>query len=130
MADIEYTNWVFFPATQLRVEIDTAEGDVSRFVVQLEYDLEWDYDTTSTSSWAVVARFDHDPETEFGHDIVSEGLHLDIYREGEKESVLRGFPKVPLNEAPAWCEGYLHENAQRFIGRFERWHGISGPEMS
>jgi hypothetical protein len=128
MADNEYTNWVIFPSTQLRVEIDTCEGDVSRFVVQLEYDKEWDYDTTSTSDWAVVARFDHDPDTEFGHDITHEGLHLDIYRDGEKARVERGFPKVPLNQAPGWCEGYLSAHASRYVRRFKRWHNVSGPE--
>lgn len=126
MADIEYTSWVIFPTTRLRVEIDTVEGNVSRFVVQLEYDREWEYDTTSPSDWSVVVRFDHDPESEFGHDVHREGLHLDVYRCGEKVRVVRGFPNVPVNRAPAWCEGYLSEHAQRYVDRYERWHGIAG----
>lgn len=127
MAEIEYVSWVIFPTTQLRVVIDTKEGDVQGFVVQLEYDMDWDYDTSSPSDWEVVARFDHDPTAEFGHDIEREGLHLDVYRDGEKATVEYGFQPVPINQAPGWCESYLLENAQRYVDRFERWHDVRGP---
>lgn len=127
MADVEYTDWVHFPTTQLRVEIDAEEGSIRRFVVQLEYDMSWSYDTTEPSEWEPVARFDHDPDSKFGHDVVEEGLHLDVYRDGEKHVVQRGFPRVPLSDAPAWCEGYLREKASKYVDRFEAWHGLVGP---
>lgn len=127
MAGLEYTDWIRFPTTQLRVEIDVAEGSIRRFVVQLEYDANWSYDTTEPSRWEPIARFDHEPNSTFGHDIVEEGLHLDVYRDGEKHLVQRGFPQIPLSDAPAWCEGYLRENASSFVDRFEAWHGLDGP---
>lgn len=127
MAAVDYTTWLDFPTTQLRVEIDTEGGNVQRFIVQLEYDVEWDYDTSTPSDWRTVARFDHDPDTEFGHDATDEGLHLDIYRDGQKAWVERGFPPVPLNDAPAWCEAYLYEKSHRYVRRFERWHDVNPP---
>jgi len=51
-------------------------GEITRFVVQLEYRLDGD--------WAEVVRFDHDPEGTYGHDVTAEGVHIDVYRDGEK----------------------------------------------
>ena len=127
MADIEYTHWIIFPTTRLRVEIDVRHGQVQRFVVQLEYDVNWRFDETGPHDWKPVARFDHDPAGEFGHDIEREGLHLDVYRSERKERVERGFPRVPVNQAPGWCEDYLVREAKRYVNQFERWHGLRGP---
>jgi len=64
-----------------RVGIDLERGRVTRFVVQLEYLID-----PQTDEWAVVVRYDHDAEgsAEATHDVTEEGLHIDIYRDGEK----------------------------------------------
>jgi len=51
---------------------------------------------------------------------------MDVYRDGEKETIKRGFPPVDVNEAPAFCEQVFEQNAKELVQRFERWHGISG----
>ena len=37
-----------------------------------------------------MVRYDHDPASEFGHDATEEGLHIDVYRDGEQNN-LEGF---------------------------------------
>lgn len=103
--------------TQLRVGFSTTRGRVTRFVVQLEYWLDGD--------WRVVARFDHDERSEMGHDVTQEGLHLDLYRDGEKYAVKDDYPPVDLNDAIDYCETELRENATEYVTRFERWHDVN-----
>lgn len=50
------------------------QGEVTRFVVQLEYLYE--------KEWMPVVRYDHDPMSDQGHDVTDEGLHIDVYRDG------------------------------------------------
>jgi hypothetical protein len=52
---------------QLRTAFSTERGEVTRFMIQLEYWLEGD--------WREVVRYDHDRDTAGGHDITEEGLH-------------------------------------------------------
>lgn len=65
-------------------------GAPKRFVVQLERRIDDD--------WWEVVRFDHDPENPMGHDITQEGLHMDVYKFGEKARVKDDFPPVRLYE--------------------------------
>ncbi|MDL0124189.1 MULTISPECIES: hypothetical protein [Halobacterium] len=53
------------------MEYSHDRGDVTRFLVQLEYRLD--------DTWTEVVRYDHDPKSEFGHNVTEEGLHIDIY---------------------------------------------------
>jgi len=66
--------------------------------------------------WLEVVRFDHNPDTEMGHDITEDGLHMDIYRDGQK---------YHLNRAPRYCTTYIREHANRLIRRFEQWHNVN-----
>lgn len=117
--------WVEWPRVRIRSEIYTdPAGDVSAFVVQLEYDVNARYDGRGDDDWRQVARFDHQPDHDRGHDVREERLHMDIYRDGEKEAIKRGFPPVDVNEAPALCEQTLQQNADELVKQFERWHGI------
>ncbi|WP_135827614.1 DUF7718 family protein [Halorussus halobius] len=119
--------WLEWPYVRVRSEVHTDRtGDVSEFVVQLEYDVGVRADGRGSSDWRQVARFDHQPDHDHGHDIRDERLHMDVYRDGEKEAVERGFPPVDVNEAPAFCERVFERNAEELVQRFERWHGISG----
>jgi len=103
-----------------RVGFDVEQGTVTRFVVQLEYH--------HNGEWNPVVRYDHDGtgESEHTHDVTEEGLHIDIYRNGEKHATEYVTPPLPADEALARAEDHFTNNVQRFIERYEQWHGIKG----
>jgi hypothetical protein len=117
--DVQYFDWLEYPHTRLRVEIDKEQGVPTRFVVQLERRV--------GDEWRQVVRFDHDPENPMGHDVVEEGLHMDIYRDGEKARVKDDFPPVPLTDAPRYCITYIRQNADQLLRRFDQWHDLNHP---
>ncbi|MFC6764650.1 DUF7718 family protein [Natrinema soli] len=102
-----------------RLGFDTARGTVVRFVVQLEYHHD--------GEWQTVVRYDHDGtgNSEFGHDVTEEGLHIDIYRDEEKEATEYIAPPLPAAAALDRAEDHLAKNLERYISRYERWHGIN-----
>jgi hypothetical protein len=104
-----------------RVQVPTAfsteRGEVSRFVIQREYWLDGD--------WREVVRYDHDRDAPGGHDVTNEGLHRDVYRDGEKYRTEAVSPPIPANEAFDHAEEDLRENVERVIKRSERWHGVT-----
>lgn len=108
----------FTTIINLRAGFTTERGAVTRFFVQLEYWLD--------GEWLEVVRFDHDPASDGGHDITEDGLHVDVFRDGQKYRVETDFPPVELNRAPRYCTAYVREHADRLIRRFERWHDVSG----
>lgn len=116
MGDASYVEWVEYPTARIRFELDVHHGIPTRFVVQLEYRI---YD-----EWRPVARFDHDSTGNQSHDVTEEGLHMDVYRNGEKYRVERGFPPVRLKRAPRYCKSYVRSNADRLLRRFEEWHNL------
>ncbi|MGM0399360.1 MAG: DUF7718 family protein [Halobacteriota archaeon] len=89
-------------------------GEVTRFVVQLEY--------LYQGEWTPVVRYDHDPASVHGHDAAEEGLHIDVYRDGEPYRREYVAPPMPASVALDFAEDHLTENTQRFIRRFEAWH--------
>jgi hypothetical protein len=99
-----------------RIGYSHDRGTVTRFVVQLEYSLH--------GQWIEVVRFDHDPEGEQGHDVTAEGVHMDVYRDGEKGRSPEVFPPMPANDALTSAEEHLTQHGGRYIKRFEEWHGI------
>jgi len=118
--DVQYLDWVEYPHARLRVEIDKTAGVPTRFVVQLERRVD--------ESWQQVVRFDHDPENPMGHDVTEEGLHMDVYRDGEKVRVKDDFPPVGLTRAPRYCIVYIGQYAETLLRRFEEWHDLNqGP---
>lgn len=102
---------------QLRTAFSTDSGTVTKFLVQLEYWLGGD--------WREVVRYDHDRDALSGHDITEEGLHRDIYRDGEKFRSEEVSPPIPANDGFDAAEEDLRENIERFIRRFEKWHGVT-----
>lgn len=98
-----------------RVGFDTERGDVTRFVVQLEYRI--------GNDWIEVVRFDHDPVAEHGHDVTEEGVHMDVYRHGKRVRSEEIFPPMPANDAFTFVEEHLAEHVEGYLRRFERWHG-------
>ena len=118
--DVRYFDWVEYPHARVRVEMDKERGVPTRFVVQLERRVNGD--------WAEVVRFDHDPENPMGHDVVEDGLHMDVYRDGEKVRVKDDFPPVNLTQAPRYCIAYIEEHADVLLRRFEQWHNLTPGE--
>ena len=114
--DREFTTPLTYQ-TRRRIGYSHDRGDVSRFVVQLEYRL--------SGEWAEVVRFDHDPEGEQGHDVTTEGVHMDVYRDGEKIRSPEIFPSMPASDALTSAEEHLSQHGQRYIKRFEEWHEIN-----
>lgn len=98
------------PDGRLWYSFETDGPRVTQFVVQLECWIEGD--------WMEVARFDHDPET---HDIRIEGLHMDIYREGEKYRVDRDFPRLSPNAGLNFSISYLQARNEHLIERYKSW---------
>jgi hypothetical protein len=101
---------------QLRTAFTVERGDVVRFMVQLEYWLD--------GKWRPVVRYDHDRDAEGGHDITEEGLHMDVYRNGEKLRSEDITGPIPAAEGFDYAEEDLRENVQQYIKRYERWHDI------
>lgn len=89
-------------------------GHVTRFVVQLEYRL--------GGEWVEVVRSDHDEEGEFAHDVTDEGLHLDVFRDGEKVDTDQLTGPLPADVGFTLAEEHLAEHAERYVTRFEQWH--------
>lgn len=113
--DREYTTWT---GTTIRRRLGYSHdhGEVTRFVVQLEYLYE--------DEWMPVVRYDHNPASLHGHDVTDAGLHIDVYRDGEKYRQEYVAPPMPAGVALDFAEDHLTENVQRFIRRFEEWHEI------
>lgn len=119
--------WIEWPHARVRRNLDIDHGVVTRFVVQLEYNIATLKPDVEAPEWCVVARFDHDSTSPGGHDITQEGLHLDIYRDGERFERLKGFPTFPAGRAMRYCEEYLLRYSAQLLSRFEYWHELRGP---
>ena len=103
---------------RIRVGRDVDRGEVTRFVVQLEY--------AHDDGWHEVVRYDHDSEgsAEATHDVTTEGLHIDIYRDGEKYASEFVVGPMPAATALDHAEDHLARNLERFVQRYEEWHEI------
>lgn len=119
--DLEYTTSEGGPV-QRQVGVDTDRGQVTRFGVQLEYLV----DVDAEEEFATVVRYDHDAEGGAAptHDVAEDGLHIDIYRDGEKIASHELPPPLPANEALEVAEEHLDANVAGSIRRFEKWHEI------
>jgi hypothetical protein len=102
---------------QIRTAFTTERGEVIRFMTQLEYWLD--------GEWKTVVRYDHDKETDGGHDVSEDGLHVDVYRAGEKVEARTVTGPIPPESGFNYAEEDLRENTERYIKRFERWHDIT-----
>jgi len=104
-----------------RLGLDVEEGVLTRFVVQLEYLID-----PISDEWSTVVRYDHDRlgSDEATHDVTEEGLHIDIYRDGEKADSNELTPPLPAKDALDAAEDHLAEHLEGYTRRFERWQGI------
>ena len=113
--DREHTTLLAHRARR-RVGYSHSHGEVTEFVVQLEYRLD--------HGWVEIVRFDHDSKRQSGHDVTSEGIHLDVFRDGMKIRSEEVFPPMPANEALTFAEDHIARHAERYVKRFEEWHRI------
>jgi hypothetical protein len=99
-----------------RLGYNRTRDELTRFLVQLEYKID--------DEWHSVVRYDHDTGGDFGHDVSEEGVHIDIYRSGEKHRTEYVAPPMPAKRALDRAEDHLFNNLEGFIRRFEEWHEI------
>lgn len=126
MPERRYKRWIDWPRLRLFVYLRTESGTPAEFNIQVEYDL--GHTNCTTDQWLAIARMDHNDHPQKGHNIQQEGLHLDLMdKDNTKHDVKRGFPPVPLDDAPAYAESYLENNAETIAARFEQRNGILGP---
>lgn len=87
--DREYTNAVT-DTVRRRIGYDRNRDEIERFVVQLKYEFE-------LKGWVTVVRSDHDLQSEHGYDVAKESVHLDVYRDGEKQQSEEIFSPIQPN---------------------------------
>jgi hypothetical protein len=114
--------WVVWPGDDARLPRESrmrfgytrCDGELLRFVVQLEY---W-YEET----WLQVARFEHQADGPSYRNVEQDGLHLDLYNpDGEQVEKVTWWMPQPANEAMGDADDYLRKHAESLVRRFERW---------
>jgi hypothetical protein len=116
-----YPRSVSHPSGEIQYGVTTDGGDVTAFVVQLRC---WVGIGTE-----LVAQFDHTPEEGSGHDVEREGIHMDVFRDGEKvdtsEVAEAGFDshpgRLPAAAALNYALRYIEEQNERLIERYTTW---------
>lgn len=73
--------------------------------------------------WHLVAQFDHNPGLAGGHDVRTEGVHMDVFKAGEKhETEAEPHPdSVKPAFALNYAINYLSRHDERLIERYRRW---------
>jgi hypothetical protein len=126
MNDSTYVETIHAPVARRRTYLDTHKGAIRRFYVQLEYNRR---SSGVEDDWVDIARFDHQPENERGHDIRKEGLHMDVCHPKEKDRKVTDFPNVELASAPEFCESYFDQNYDRICLRYAEWESNKPTEL-
>lgn len=49
---------------------------------------------------------------------------MDVYRDGKKLRSEEVFPPMPASDGLTFAEEHLNQHAERYLNRFETWHGI------
>ncbi|WP_254824903.1 DUF7718 family protein [Haloglomus halophilum] len=101
----------------ITVGFDQQQNHIPRFLVQLHFLV-----TGSPPRWSEIARMDHNETSSIGHDVYSEGLHVDVARHSGPTVHLkiRHSPLAPnRGKVIRGCVGYLQGNADYFIAVYE-----------
>lgn len=108
--DVSYEFDATHPRCVIGVGFDTRNRTVRRFLVDLQFVPDGGRPTQ-------IARFDHNETGDAGHDIRTEGLHIDIELIDETETVHLRHPPVPdeLGVVIRGCKSYLDEYTETFI---------------
>lgn len=110
--DREFTTPIAYRVRR-RIGYSHDRGRVTRFVVQLEYLVD--------GEWKEMIRFDHDPDSDFGHDVTRNGVHMDVFREGEKIRSEEVFPPMDPTDALTFAEEHLNQHGKQYIERYKAW---------
>lgn len=100
---------------ELRYRVKTERGRITAFVVQLYC---W-----RDGSWRLVAQPDHNPTMAEGHDVTEGGVHVDVFRDGEKHETETAPHPGPLNPELAldYAISYLEMHDKRLIRQYDAW---------
>lgn len=121
----EHVAQIHAPIVRRRTIIEKERGAVAAFCVQLEFNR---YPGSgSDDRWQYIARFDHNPSTAIGHDITEEGLHMDLHHPVAEDRVAKGFPPVPICDAPHFAERFFDENYLKICERYIGWCDEENP---
>ena len=102
---------------RVRFGYDSEHGNITRFLIQLEYRM--------ADGWTPIVRSDHNPPAVYGHDVESEGVHMDLYRDGEKVEEREIGPTMPPSAALNTAEEHLVGDYEQHVRRFEQWHNLN-----
>ena len=109
------------PRGEIQYGVTTEGGAVTAFVVQLRC---W-----IGAGTELVVQFDHTPEEGSGHDVEREGIHMDVFRAGEKvetsgvaDAGLDSHPgPLPAAAALNYALRYIGAENERLIERYLTW---------
>lgn len=96
------------------VGFDTFNGDVTRFLVDLQYTK----NLLTSRNYTQIVRTDHNPANPNGHDLLSEGLHFDIRtKDGRELKFSPSNTAVPndLGVLIKTIKDYFRDNAGFFV---------------
>lgn len=114
----KYSNSHSFPVRDDVIGVvmyDKRGGDITRFAVQLQRLVD-----VFEETWKTFAQIDHEPANPKGHDLYSEGLHVDIYHTDGQQSTIdcygsgSSLPNPPV-VLMYTCKTYLTDNIDYFI---------------
>ncbi|MFB6175556.1 MAG: hypothetical protein ABEI99_00125 [Halobaculum sp.] len=97
------------------VGLDVQEGRVRRFLVDLQY-------TVRANEYTQIARFDHNELDRDGHDIRTNGFHIDVVVEdGSERTVVPEHHPIPqeLGVVVRACKNYLNTYSDFFVAVYE-----------
>jgi hypothetical protein len=107
---------VAHPDGELRYWLETTRSEVEEFVVQLYC---W-----HDGAWRLVCQFDHTPSLSDGHDVTTEGVHLDLFdADGNKVDTETANHPAPVNPRFAWeyANRYIEVRNVQLIQRWPQW---------
>jgi hypothetical protein len=110
---------------QITVGFDRERGYIPRFLVQLHYQVD-----TEPVQWDAIARMDHNETDPLGHDVYSEGLHVDVIRRssGVVHLEVRHAPLPPnRGRVMRGCALYFRREAGYFVDVYEGRVSPGGP---
>jgi hypothetical protein len=120
--DREFVKPVGIPGAQVRIGYSRDGGEVTAFVVQLEAHLDVDGAAGDAGEWVEVVRSDHHSTAAGGHDVTREGIHLDVYRGGEKDHSEHLTGPLPADIGFTEAEERITDHAERYVERYREWH--------
>lgn len=102
-----------YTKTRILVRFDTHSESLGHFTVQLQY-----RDQAYQKDWGTIAEFKHEPTHPTGHDLHSEGLPIDIFRD-DGSTLVATTRHSPLPDNPGAllraCVDYLEAHIEYFV---------------